>query len=523
MSVRNGTALLLALCALTFLIACGGSSSPKVTPPPSGGFRNSSLNGTYVVSFSGIDYNLSSNTSSFFALVGTLTADGNGNITGGTVDLNDPEIGGLFVGQAVSHNTYSVTTDGRGTGTLVTPQGAFGIDFVLTSNGHGLITRFDGLGSGSGTMDVQTSASQTSLQSLAFSLTGTDSSGFALGSVGGLTLDSAGQVTAGTQDFNDGGSSGGLTNLSLTVPGSSVVLASSTQGTAQLDSSFGSLSFDVWVIDSTHLKLIETDSSTNVLAGDAFTQQTSIPAGTLAFTLGGFDSQSAPFVAGGLLTSDGNGNLSGFEDFNDSGTSTVTTAPNVAGTCTLIGGRCQIALTGFSNGSLQAFQYAAYPSNGGIQLLEVDSFGLTQGAAYVQTSTSFSTPQGYGLNLTGIDLNSGFEVDDIAEFTAQNGGLTGIVDINDGGTAFKQSLGSGSTYTPDSPANGRGSISTAQFGLEYYTVDSSTVIFIEGDNSQIALGTFQLQNTSSAPGLAQPAVSMLRQAVRAHAALRKRK
>jgi len=161
-------------------------------------------------------------------------------------------------------------------------------------------------------------------------------------------------------------------------------------------------------------------------------------------------------------------------------------------------------------------------------MLEVDGLGLTLGVAYTQISTTFGTPQGFGLNLTGVDLSSGFEVDDIAEFSAQavgsngSGTLSGIVDINDGGPDFKQGLGS-STYTPDSPATGRGSISTAQFGLEYYTVDSSTAIFIETDSTQTALGTFQLQSASSDPGAAQPAISMLRQATRVHAALRRRK
>jgi len=116
--------------------------------------------------------------------------------------------------------------------------------------------------------------------------------------VGGFTLDGSGTITAGTQDFNENGSSANLTDLALT---GSVVLnsGSTTAGTATLTtgSAFGSLGFDFWVVDSTHLKLIETDSGA-VLAGDAFTQQTSIPAGTLAYTLGGFDSGGGPFVAG---------------------------------------------------------------------------------------------------------------------------------------------------------------------------------------------------------------------------------
>src|ERR1700688_3509291 len=415
MSVHKGLVLLLALFALAFLVACGGGSLPKVVPPPSGAFSASNLKGTYVFSIAGTDAN--STTISFFAITGTVSFDGNGNITGGTVDINDPNIGGFFPAATVGTSTYRITADGRGTGTLVTPQGNFALDFVLTSNGHGLVTRFDTLGSGSGTLDLQNTTSLTLVQSYTFSLSGTDSSGqFLLGSVGTFTLDSSGNITAGSQDFNEGGSSAGMTNLSFT-SGSKMAVTPPTSGTAVLatSSAFGSLSFDVWPIDSTHLKLIETDPGA-VLAGDAFAQQTSFPAGQLVFTLAGADSGGIALAAGGFVTSDTNGNLTnGLEDFNDGGVTGIQ--PPFTGSCTSIsaGGRCQLALTGFSNGAAQAFQFAAYPSSAGIQLLEVDSLGQMQGAAYLQTATSFTASDGYGLNLSGTN---GAQVDDIAEFTA---------------------------------------------------------------------------------------------------------
>jgi hypothetical protein len=525
MSVRQGFSLLIAVSALALLAACGGSSSPTAVAPPSGGFSASNFKGTYVLSIAGTDANAT--TSSFFAIVGTITADGGGNITGGTVDINDPNIGGFFPAQAVSAGKYNVGSDGRGTGALVTPQGTFALDFVLTSNGHGLITRFDSLGSGSGTLDLQTSTSQSALTSLAFSLAGTDSSGgFLLGSVGAATLNSSGVVTAGTLDFNEGNSSAGLANLPLS---GSVTLTSGTNGTATLTTSsiFSTLAFNVWVVDSTHVKLIETDTAA-VLAGDAFTQQTTFPAGQLAYTLAGTDSSGFALVAGGLATTDVNGNLTnGLEDYNDNGT--ANTAPTFTGSCTtFVAGRCQLVLTGFSNGGSQSFQFAAYPSSGGILLLEVDSFGLLQGTAYAQTATSFAASQGYGLNLTGTN---GAEVDDIGEFTAgastASPNMTpGLLDENDLGTPNPSENFSG-TYTPDSTADGRGSIAvpTLKYGigtmnLEYYVVDASTVLFIQGDATQVSVGTFQLQTASSSPaGAALTAPSALHAVLRSHANL----
>jgi hypothetical protein len=303
-----------------------------------------------------------------------------------------------------------------------------------------------------------------------------------------------------------------------------VVLTSSTAGTATLTTPgiFGALTFDVWVIDSTHLKLIETDAAA-VLTGDAFTQQTSFPAGQLVYTLAGNDSGGIAVVAGGFVTSDVNGNLTnGLEDYNDGGI--AATAPTFTGSCTtFVAGRCQLVLTGFSNGSSQTFQFAAYPSSGGVQLLEVDSFGLLQGAAYAQTATSFAASQGYGLNLSGTN---GAEVDDIAEFTATATNISGILDENDLGIPYLPETLSG-TYLPDSPATGRGSITvpSLKYGigtlnLEYYVVDSSTIVFIDGDSAQVAVGTFQLQNAASSPAMAQPAISVFRPVLRSRLALR---
>ena len=85
------------------------------------------------------------------------------------------------------------------------------------------------------------------------------------------------------------------------------------------------------------------------------------------------------------------------------------------------------------------------------------------------------------------------------------------------------------TYSPDSPATGRGSITvpSLKYGigtlnLEYYVIDSSNVLFIEGDSSQVGLGTFQLQNAASSPAMAQPAISVFRPIIRPHAALRRK-
>ncbi len=539
--------LLMALTAIAsiFLLASCGSSS-SAPPPNNQGFTNSNLSGTYVLSISGSDFHPSTVTGSFFAIVGTITADGKGNITGGTVDINDLNLGGtgVFLAQPVSATTYTVSSDGRGTAKLPTPKGNFVLDFVLTSNGHGLITRFDSFGTGSGTLDLQGSASQSSLGSLAFSLSGADytvaNKILALGTVGAFTLNSStGAITSGAQDFNDNGSSAvsGSTGTPLT---GSVVLSSGTFGTAVLttSSNFGSLGFDVWVIDSTHLKLIETDAPASgyALSGDAFTQLTSFTAGQAVFTIAGSDSTGDPFGAGGYVTTDVNGKLStGVEDFNDFGKFTL--GQDFSGACaTFTAGRCQLVLTGFTNTS-----FAAYPSSGGVLLLENDNnaLAITQGAAFAQTETSFAASTGYGLNLSGVNANpnfgsSGAEVDTIAQFnagspdTSSTGppNMNGLVDEND--LAYQLNFGRQlkGIYIPDSTPDGRGSIGAIINGtlingltLEYYVIDGSTMLFVEGDSSQIAVGTFQAQSATGSAAAAQSRMAIVHPAIRAHGAL----
>ena len=540
--------LLMALAAITSILlmaACGSSSSSLPTPNKEG-FGDGNLSGTYVISISGTDVNTTNDNIVPFAIVGTIAANGSGGITGGTVDINDPGNLGVHPGQAVSSSSgYHIGQDGRGTGTLVTPVGSFNIDFVLTSTNHGLISRFDGvgtnLGAGSGTIDLQTPV--TSLTgSYAFSLSGADSGENPLGTVGAFTL-SSNSIT-GTEDFNDNGTSGtGYTGLTLT--GQVVLGASGTSGTAQFNTNadngnLASLGFDVWVIDSTHLKFIETDGTLNVLAGDAFTQVTSFAPGQEVFTLAGIDGSGDPVVAGGYGTiTDANGDVSnGLEDYNDAGTVGGKSFDTTSATC--VAGRCQLALNGFSNGLSQPFVFAVYPSSGGGLALEIDSFGLLQGASYSQSATSFTASGGYALNLTGQNTGPGFEVDDIAQFnagapdTSFTGPLnmTGLLDENDLGYLLTTSSLDG-IYVPDTPPDGRGSISSTNSGtllggftLQYYVVDSSTVVFIDVDSSlsgapQVAVGTFEAQSTPSGSA-AQSHIAITRPGVRPHVAFQRK-
>jgi hypothetical protein len=518
----------IAAIASIFLMAACGSGGTPATPNPVG-FNNGSLNGTYVFSTAGSDAN-----GYFLTLAGALEADGNGGITGGTMDVIDPNVAPASpVAQSITSGSYHVSIDGRGQAKLTSSVGTFALDFVLTSSSHGLVTEFDGNGTGSGTIDLQTAV--TSLGQLAgsyaFSFAGSDSGGGPFAAVGAFTLNSSGATTAGVEDFNASGIPYGNEPLTGTV-----TLGSGTgPGTITLQTpAFSALTFDFYPIDSTHLKVIETDYA-EFLAGDVFVQpNTSIPSGSMVFTMAGGTESSGPIAVGGLMTSDGTGNFpSGLEDINNAGNISPEPVPfsgSAAGPAG-VGGRVIVNLSGFS----PSIQWVIYPSSGGLLMLEMDTANITGGVGYAQTATSFTAPASYGLNLSGANgANGGGEVDDIAQFNATTAAapavnMTGILDENDMGILVPGASLNPGTYTPDSPATGRGSIIATTNGtylggltLEYYAVNSSTVLFIETDQSQVAAGTFEQQSAPGGGGAARPRISLVHPVVRPHGALRRK-
>ncbi len=519
MSVRNALALFLVLSTLALLAGCGnGSGIINPVAPPGGGFSKSDLSGTYVFSVSGTD----DISGAPIAMVGTLNANGSGGITGGTMDINDPNFTAPIPNLSISSSSnYNVGVDGRGTATLdvSTPFGSkIMFDFVLTSSSHGFIIQFDGNATGSGTLDLQTAglAQSSFAGTYAFSFSGVDTAGTgAFANVGNFTLDATGTITSGLGDFNDNG----LVVYAGQTLGGQVILGPSSSPATLLTTAPYTQKFDVYAIDATHLKFIEMDPLP-IVSGDAYSQTSTAITGNLAFTLAGFLAGS-PFASGGFMVTDGAGNITAAstEDFNSNGT--PGSSPSFMGTYTA-GGTGRYTLSSFSNfvgGSL----FAAYPSSGGLLLLEIDTtnLGILSGAAHAQTpGAAFATSQGYGLNLTGINLagpSGAVEVDDIAEFTANSSGTSviGLIDENfapAGVPIFDQKLNG--TYTgPDSSGRfgisataGNSSNSTLNggFGLTVYTVDGTIFPFVETDTGgQVATGALVLQTPSASPGVAQ--------------------
>jgi hypothetical protein len=528
--MSRSTLLALPVVALSFafLAGCGGGSGvTRGVAPPTGAFSNSNLNGTYVFSASGTD-----SSGGPYAMVGNFKANGSGAISGGALDIND-QLSGTLPDASITSSNYSVGADGRGQATLqisgISGLSSITLDFVLQDSAGGLVTEFDGFGSGSGTLDLASSGA-TPTGTYAFIMSGvyggsTSGGGSTLSTVGNFAVGSGGAIS-GLEDFN----LNGIVSADQTLSGTVVVGPSATPASSLTAGSFA-LTYDVFPVSAGHLKLIEMDTK-GTLSGDAYTQSsTAMPTGTMAFTLvGGIASSIA---AGGFLVTDGSGNITTASSLDVNNNGTVTNGVGFSGTYTAGGtGRFTLGnLTGFVGSS-----FAAYPSAGGVLLLEIDNSGLLMGAAFPQTSgTTFTAAQGYGLNLSGVNPNSSsfgtgspVEVDDIAEFTANSSGTTvsGVIDENyapGGGPNFALQLSG--TYTPPD-STGRGTISAnagnnnnstlnGGFGLTFYSVDGTTFPFIETDNSgQVSGGVFVEQNSSGSASAKRAHLFILQSPVR---------
>jgi hypothetical protein len=472
--------------AITLMIVAGCGGGSKLTfPTPQGTFTNANLNGSFAFSYIGSDQG------GFLAVAGSFVADGAGHITSGTQDINS---GAGISTNVASSGTYLVRSDGRGTITLNSPAGNSTLDFVIVAGGHALVTRFDTRATGSGTIDQQTTSafSNAALAGpFAFSLSGIDGGGLPLAIGGVFTSDASGNLTAGIDDSNDNGFV--VTNNPIT---GSIPVASTGRGTATMNTSLGTLSFAYYVVDATHLKVVGINN-VSILGGEAFRQtgpfSNASVSGPFAFTIAGADLLNGiPFAAGGVLTSDGAGNVTtGIEDFNDGGT--ISTAVPFTGTYTMAStGRGTLTL----NTGAGVFTFAIYPSSGGVLALETDNRFLTTGTALQQQTAAFSAGSFtgiYGMNFTGA--SSGSELDSIAELTADGvSKLTGIIDINNsGGITFGQPLSG--TFTPS--ANGRFPLSLqTPLGAQniiVYLANGNRALFVEVDGGLVAAGDIRHQ------------------------------
>jgi hypothetical protein len=487
-------------------------------------YSDGSLKGPFSFAYSGNDK------SGFLAAAGSFQADGVGHIVTGVQDLDSFSTGPSLATPIAG--TYTVTPDGRGTILLNSGPGQGTINtlqFVLSTNQHGLVTRFDAGFTGSGTLDQQNLDALSNSPSVVsgpyvFRVAGADLAFKPLGIAGRFTSGGTGTIpnSAAVLDVNDNGT---IRASDTTLSGTYAfdpLFPGTGRGTITLSStSSGSIKYAFYVVDSTHMRLVEDDSN-DFLAGEMFTGGASgsfspatLASGNYPFTEGG-NSTTGLYTAGGIFTSDGAGNItSGIFDSNDSGTVTATGGTTL-GTCTYAvnttTGRIDLRLQLGSGAcpatnSPTAAEFIAYPTaQGSALLLEVDTIAVAGGTAFLQSAApaAFTGDVAFSLNGQGLIHDSVASIQGDAsgqvEFglavTAANAGM---LDVNKFNAVFSGDPVNTATTTISAPSTlGRGTAVVSgmnpnvTYNLVYYLIDANTAVVFDSDTTRNMTG-FALQ------------------------------
>lgn len=263
------------------------------------------------------------------ALGGVFTADGNGNFTGGTEDIND---NGNVMPPASFTGTYT-TPDSFGRVTAGFDSGYTFVFYIVNAGQLNFVETdisFEAVGpaftQGSGSFG-------NSSLSGPYGFTGAGMNGTQARAEGGLfTSDGGGNLSSGLIDVNDAGS---LTSGSFT---GSYAISSNGRGTATLSGTTGGVSeLALYVTKSQGALLLELDSGA-VSSGAAKVQGSGISASTFQGNYAAYyeshPSSNSQVDAAGQIMADGMSSLTGTMDVNQFAGPTETPAVPFTGTFT---------------------------------------------------------------------------------------------------------------------------------------------------------------------------------------------
>jgi YVTN family beta-propeller protein/uncharacterized repeat protein (TIGR03803 family) len=319
--------------------------------------NNGNLNGNYAFldpgwsNFNGSGYVL-------IATAGSYVFDGNGNITSGQYDQNDPVDG---PSQGTLTGTYCVPANNLGTMTLNGSNGhTTTFAFVLQPNGNGNIIPYDtttpwdksGIFLKQNTSDFSTS-DFTGQYSLGF--VGIDNASSRFGLAGAFTANGTANLTNGELDGDDGGN-----YFNGTFSSNNFSVTPSGRGTVTLNvSGVGTGNFAFYVVNSSQLLIVQIDPisqglqtlfSGQIVQQQGLTYSDSDLNGMSVLGFQGLDTSCNPACADAELVFvnwNGSGSLSYTSDENDGGT--VTSSDGSGAYSVGSNGRVPISGTGNHN------------------------------------------------------------------------------------------------------------------------------------------------------------------------------
>jgi hypothetical protein len=509
-----------------FLAACGGGEGSITPPPPAGNFSNASLNGQYAFSMSGV----AAVSGAYVAEIGSIAADGKGNITAGLADLLNLGSGVPASIVTFSDGTYLIQSNGRGVITLnVTGGGLLQLSVTLKSSSEGFLVETDGAASTSGTLNLQTPlqfSANVIKGNYVFDFSGISFAGLnpaPISLVGQFAADGNGNVTGGTVDVNDG----------AFAPTGAVALAASTY---QMDTSGngtnfgrGTMTLDgrtyaFYIVDSTLVKFVEEDSLGGT-EGQALLQTGTIPTqnsqfkGNFVFLSGGFVGVGnfGPDARLGRFTADGNGGITAisFDESNNgryvhiAQSSGITSASYAMDTTNAGSGRGTFT---FHNSSTETVSYVfyLYTQNGVLRaaIQDVSAGIVGDGSMLTQAAGPFAVSGvagDYNFNWSGVQLvsPSPFAEDFVGQFVQTNtasNNMTGAADYDElglnsvnNGVTLNAGLAGTLTVTGDGTQNNTFKIAvggTSPFTINFttYFADNGTMLFLCSDSTRTTSG-----------------------------------
>ncbi len=476
--------------------------------------------GTYVFTLTGSN----ANTNSPFYVGGAFVVAG-GSITSGEqdyVDLvnyeTDPITGGSVTGTGenlqIVLNTPDANVGVNGVETLVA---------TLISSTRARLVEFDSTLTSSGRMDMQTSTAAPSA-GYAFFTAGLDSAGLPTSIGGIINIDGSGTIsgTGSVFDINDGNLPAPVQEQSFDA---STVSTPDNFGRVVLtlvpNSASGVLPITLagYIVDTTHIRLIEEESSNNsflgTMAGLAVGQGThtgtfsSIAGNSYVTGMNGADTSAFGILqAAGLFTANSDGSVSGAINYNDlSGSGPATPSPITGGTYT-VDPTGRVTITGATDGTA-TFNLQLYLTGNGQEgeslAISMDPTDILSGLSWQQTgSATFSTASFFGaytLSVNGDDP-SGNELDAIGPVTSDGtSALAGAVSLNSFSVGANAGLAVSGAFASNPTGAFAGTItgldvtngSSQQDAFSYYVADSTKIFAIETDANQLTLGFFALE------------------------------
>ena len=452
-----------------------------------------------------------------FGIAGAVAFDQNGNVTGGEQNYvsdgaaNSPEPGG----DAISGGKLTAGSNGMATLTLVTNNSAVGINgtetfsIAVVNSKHALIEEFDASATASGSLDFQT-LSPGGLAEIngqyAWFVKGMR--GIYMETFGGLlTGDGAGNGTV-TVDVNDNGTGqhGGTNTANYTAP--------DTFGRGTYTTPAQTL-LVYYVVNSKVFRIATYDTGWADV-GSAYAGVTNASNATLnqkfVFADSSLSSLGATYAAAGQMTFDGNGNVSGFADVNESGqvtaaafTGTYTMASNGYGSITIAPGNTQdVSSLGLylADPTINfADPNSSASAGGGLfgVIIDLDTKIVGTGELIVPRSQASPPLGNFAQQLQATNTNH--EVDAVAAESFIGTAITGTEDLNDVfNTGLKTALSSTATLTADATNPGRyliqGSLASTPAqtqNLVIYQVSSTQFLVLETDSSQFGAGLLEQQ------------------------------